>query len=64
MDYQQFLTHLQSSRNYNGQVARIEKIPARDAAFDELSSPLPEMLERALLGVEDESQNPNKNNPI
>lgn len=51
MDFQRFLTHLQASRDYCGQVVRVEKIPAREAAFGELSSPLPETLKRVLASI-------------
>ena len=51
MDFRRFLTHLQTSRDYCGQIVRVEEIPAREAAFGELSTPLPEILSKALESV-------------
>jgi DEAD/DEAH box helicase domain-containing protein len=54
MDFRRFLTHLQASRDYCGQIARVEEIPAREAVFGELSAPLPEILSKAMesIGIE------------
>jgi DEAD/DEAH box helicase domain-containing protein len=51
MDFRQYLSNIQTSRDYSGQIVRVEEIPARDAAFGELSRPLPEALARALQSV-------------
>ena len=54
MDFRRFLSHLRTSRDYAGQVVRVEEIPAREAAFGELSDPLPDVLVRVLadIGIE------------
>jgi DEAD/DEAH box helicase domain-containing protein len=54
MDFRRFLSHIEASRDYGGQVVQVEEIPAREAAFGELSQPLPETLARALgtVGIE------------
>lgn len=51
MDFKKYLSNIQTSRDYNGQIARIEELPARDAAFGELSRPLPDLLARAIASI-------------
>ena len=48
MDIEQFLEHVTSDENYRGQIVHDEPIPARPAAYADLSQPPPEPL-RALL---------------
>jgi len=51
MDFKRFLSHIQTSNDYCDQIVRIEELPARPAAFGELSDPLPEALARVLEGL-------------
>ncbi len=52
-DFSEFLEQLTSSRRYQGQVVHVQEIPAREAAYGSLTTPLPEPLQRALgkLGI-------------
>ncbi len=49
MDTDAFLKHLERQPDYHGQIAHVEHLPAREAVFGELSEPLPEAIEDALL---------------
>jgi DEAD/DEAH box helicase domain-containing protein len=49
MDTTAFLHHLEHQPAYDGQVAHIERIPARDAVFAELEEPLAEGLQDCLV---------------
>ena len=53
-DFSEFLEQLTSSRRYRGQVVHVQEIPAREAVYGSLTTPLPEPLQRALgkLGIE------------
>ncbi len=53
-DAAQFLDDITSSLHYRNQIAHIAHLPAQDARFGELSSPLPSALNQALqnLGIE------------
>lgn len=53
-DFEAFLAQLTSARHYAGQIVHEEVIPAREAVYGELSSPLPRALREALgkLGIE------------
>lgn len=49
-----FIRHLKSQRFYKGQIAHVERIPARQARYGRLKKPLPPLLQEALrrMGVE------------
>ena len=48
MDVNAFLERLRLSRDYRGQIAHIERLPARPARFADLSKPLPDPLPSVL----------------
>ncbi|MDH4208721.1 MAG: DEAD/DEAH box helicase, partial [Anaerolineae bacterium] len=46
-----FIHHLKDQRFYKGQIAHMERIPARKARYGRLKKPLPPLLQDALKGV-------------
>lgn len=54
MDFTEFLDRVQRSRYYEGQIVHIHRIPRREAAYGDLSEPLPSELVSALgqMGIE------------
>jgi DEAD/DEAH box helicase domain-containing protein len=51
MDYliEDFIKHIKQSGSYKNQIAHIEELPAHNAVFGELETPLPENLQKILL---------------
>ncbi|HOX38786.1 MAG TPA: DEAD/DEAH box helicase [Candidatus Brocadiia bacterium] len=48
MDAYRFIDHLQTRREYRGQIVHVREIPAREAAFGDLDPPLPAPLAAVL----------------
>src|SRR2546429_381312 len=51
MNFERFLQAVQADPNYRGQVAHVERLPARTAVYGELERPLAEPLPRILAGL-------------
>lgn len=51
MNARRFLEHLQTSRNYQGQIVHVEILPPKPARFASPSQPLPDAIQQTLLAM-------------